>query len=61
MNCLSRTGSEMGLLWDTFTQKERVIASKPEEACMCQTEIATHGGVFSKGSCHLKAISELEY
>lgn len=51
----------MGLLWDTFTQKERVIASKPEEACMCQTEIATRGGVFSKGSCHLKAISELEY
>lgn len=51
----------MGLLWDTFTQKWRVIASKPEEVCVCQTEIAARGRVFSKGSYHLKAISELEY
>lgn len=58
MNYLSRTGSEVGLLWDTFTQKGRVIASKPEEVCVRQTEIATRGRVFS---CHLKAISELEY
>lgn len=48
----------MGLLWDTFTQKGRVIASKPEEVCVRQTEIATRGRVFS---CQLKAISELEY
>lgn len=49
----------MGFLWDTFTQKERDIASKPQEACVHQTEIAACGRVFSKGSCHLKAISEL--
>lgn len=61
MKCLSRTGSVMGLPWDTSTQEGRDIVSKPEEACMCQIEIAACGSIFSKGFCHLKAISELGY